>query len=216
MANFRYLIRHFTRATLNNDFTNNVFKIHVMFSHTPDLSRWPYIRRDAFRRLSARRYIVPRQDLLSDHLGPTIVSLILASTGLSPQDTESIASPFMCLAREIDSDPVNKDARVLIIAVLVVIADDEQRILEESFTQPVPTSIPTSKEAIQKLEKVRAEDCAELMRELCAVCLEDFQFDFENVQLPCGHVYHKDCIVRWLEVSNMCPLCRHRLPCSEN
>ncbi|XP_031281273.1 probable E3 ubiquitin-protein ligase XERICO [Pistacia vera] len=213
MANFPYSIQPYIDTTLNNNFITsifptNVFRIHLVFSRTSDSHNW----------LECQCLVWPRQSLLSDHLGPTIVSRILASTGLSPQDIESITTLFMSLAREMETDPINRDARVLTIRVFVLVAttnSDDQRIREDSFMQAVPRSIPASKEAIQKLEKVRVEDCLELMKE-CTVCSEEFQFDLENLRLPCGHVYHKDCIVKWLEISHMCPLCRYQLPCSNN
>ena len=29
---------------------------------------------------------------------------------------------------------------------------------------------------------------------------------------PCGHRYHKECLLRWMEQSDCCPLCREPLP----
>ncbi|KAL7126818.1 hypothetical protein ABFS83_14G211900 [Erythranthe nasuta] len=50
----------------------------------------------------------------------------------------------------------------------------------------------------------------------CSICMEDFQIDpgtFVTVnKLPCEHFFHRDCIVEWLQRSNTCPLCRHKLP----
>ncbi|KAF8015885.1 hypothetical protein BT93_H1434 [Corymbia citriodora subsp. variegata] len=65
-----------------------------------------------------------------------------------------------------------------------------------------------SKWAILELkEKVySAED-----RECCSICLEDFHRAEKVTELPCSHVFHRRCIIRWLEGSNSCPLCRCRL-----
>ncbi|KAH7689073.1 RING/U-box domain-containing protein [Dioscorea alata] len=46
----------------------------------------------------------------------------------------------------------------------------------------------------------------------CRVCLARFEPESEVDRLPCGHVFHKACIDRWLEYHHVtCPLCRSRL-----
>lgn len=44
----------------------------------------------------------------------------------------------------------------------------------------------------------------------CVVCLRNFHGGEEIRSLPCGHVFHKSCVDKWiLDYENMtCPLCR--------
>ncbi|KAJ9147553.1 hypothetical protein P3X46_029703 [Hevea brasiliensis] len=46
----------------------------------------------------------------------------------------------------------------------------------------------------------------------CTVCMEDFEDGDDLIQMPCSHLYHEDCIVKWLMSSHLCPLCRHQMP----
>eukprot|EP00295_Goniomonas_pacifica_P022587 CAMPEP_0175938626 /NCGR_PEP_ID=MMETSP0108-20121206/22801_1 /TAXON_ID=195067 ORGANISM="Goniomonas pacifica, Strain CCMP1869" /NCGR_SAMPLE_ID=MMETSP0108 /ASSEMBLY_ACC=CAM_ASM_000204 /LENGTH=259 /DNA_ID=CAMNT_0017262899 /DNA_START=8 /DNA_END=787 /DNA_ORIENTATION=- len=47
---------------------------------------------------------------------------------------------------------------------------------------------------------------------LCAVCQENFPPKGKAKQLPCGHLFHYDCCMEWLEKRNTCPMCRYQLP----
>ncbi|KAI3467601.1 hypothetical protein Pfo_024264 [Paulownia fortunei] len=46
----------------------------------------------------------------------------------------------------------------------------------------------------------------------CSICLEEFWDRARVTRLPCRHMFHEDCIVRWLSGNHVCPLCRHQLP----
>lgn len=45
----------------------------------------------------------------------------------------------------------------------------------------------------------------------CSVCWDDFKVDESVRQLRCEHIFHKDCIVPWLELHATCPVCRQPL-----
>lgn len=46
----------------------------------------------------------------------------------------------------------------------------------------------------------------------CAVCLSEFKEDEEIRKLKCPHIFHKDCLDRWLQqCSATCPLCRNKV-----
>lgn len=46
---------------------------------------------------------------------------------------------------------------------------------------------------------------------VCSVCTQDFVDGEEYVTLPCTHLFHMHCILRWVSVSGNCPLCRFDL-----
>ncbi|KAF9605067.1 hypothetical protein IFM89_013737 [Coptis chinensis] len=45
-------------------------------------------------------------------------------------------------------------------------------------------------------------------REVCSICLEDFQAEQQIMNLPCCHKYHSDCLLPWLTTNSHCPYCR--------
>lgn len=38
------------------------------------------------------------------------------------------------------------------------------------------------------------------MKLQCSVCWEDFTIDEKVMKLACDHMYHRDCIIPWLEL----------------
>ncbi|KDO18265.1 hypothetical protein SPRG_15509 [Saprolegnia parasitica CBS 223.65] len=55
---------------------------------------------------------------------------------------------------------------------------------------------------------VTEEDTECGCEEACAICLCDYEHGETKLQMPCKHVFHQECVVRWLEKSATCPLCR--------
>ncbi|OMJ87856.1 hypothetical protein SteCoe_10340 [Stentor coeruleus] len=66
---------------------------------------------------------------------------------------------------------------------------------------------------LHDIESVRLitvnEENAKILRDLCAICTEEFSSREEVRILPCSdsHNFHKDCIDRWLIQKDACPLC---------
>lgn len=43
----------------------------------------------------------------------------------------------------------------------------------------------------------------------CVICLENFQPEEKLLELPCKHLYHEECIRKWLiERKKICPICK--------
>ncbi|KAK6911432.1 Zinc finger, RING-type [Dillenia turbinata] len=45
----------------------------------------------------------------------------------------------------------------------------------------------------------------------CSICLEDVQVGKIATSIPCTHMFHRPCIVKWLCKNQSCPLCRTKL-----
>ena len=45
----------------------------------------------------------------------------------------------------------------------------------------------------------------------CKICLENFRNGDQVLYLPCFDVFHKNCILNWLEAHDECPICKLKL-----
>ena len=51
--------------------------------------------------------------------------------------------------------------------------------------------------------------CTELQDNICSICLDDFKNEEIINKLKCNHIFHRDCLGKWLNDNNdSCPLCR--------
>lgn len=77
---------------------------------------------------------------------------------------------------------------------------------------------PAAKTAIANLKYVEVDK--RIMEDIemceCSICKEDFILNQKVRQLPCGHLFHGECIVPWLSQHCSCPLCRFALPSDED
>ncbi|UJR37573.1 hypothetical protein I4U23_030274 [Adineta vaga] len=54
-------------------------------------------------------------------------------------------------------------------------------------------------------EKARRQNHVSSSEEICAICWENFE---KARCLPCGHLFHQNCLRSWLEQDTSCPICR--------
>lgn len=76
--------------------------------------------------------------------------------------------------------------------------------LDEGIKRPVASSA-----GVDSLPKADSET---FLGESCTVCLLAFEKDDEVTVLPCEHLFHRDCIGKWLtERKPACPLCNEEV-----
>ncbi|XP_048133457.1 E3 ubiquitin-protein ligase RNF181-like [Rhodamnia argentea] len=66
-----------------------------------------------------------------------------------------------------------------------------------------------SRSAIEKLE--RNSCCVWDGGGCCCICLEELNGVDKVMEIPCSHLFHSKCIVKWFERTDSCPLCRSKV-----
>ncbi|KMT09977.1 hypothetical protein BVRB_5g121930 [Beta vulgaris subsp. vulgaris] len=108
-------------------------------------------------------------------------------------DAKEISPPIAeAIRRRMESGRRNNDV------------ERENRRMMVEIPPPLPPSV-----VVESLERERVID----ENSDCSICLERFELGEEVIKLPCLHVFHSNCIVRWLERILICPFCRFKLPC---
>ncbi|XP_074592555.1 E3 ubiquitin-protein ligase RDUF2-like [Curcuma longa] len=75
---------------------------------------------------------------------------------------------------------------------------------------------PASKSAVESMPAVEivtdhiSKECH------CAICMDPFELGTQAREMPCKHIYHRDCILPWLSLHNSCPVCRHQMPAAKD
>lgn len=88
---------------------------------------------------------------------------------------------------------------------------------EEEGEESYSYGTPATESSIRTLKRVSACDLQqheEGRNRCCSICMEEFELAGESdlSEMPCSHVFHGDCIERWLRMSHTCPLCRYQMP----
>ena len=61
-----------------------------------------------------------------------------------------------------------------------------------------------------KLSEINNHKC--IFSENCPICFTSFTKDDNIRNLVCNHIFHKECIDKWLvDFENTCPVCKKKL-----
>jgi len=66
-----------------------------------------------------------------------------------------------------------------------------------------------ARKAVARLELRKVTEIDSNLQGDCPVCLDQVLVGAEVRTLPCGHVYHRKCIDKWLIRKRKCPLCKY-------
>jgi hypothetical protein len=217
---------HICREEQEQDDGNHIqlpcdcFLINLYFRHVLQLD---YPQRAVIPMASfCQPFLVPCDAFSA--LGPTILHEMFSETGVSQDFLDAATPHILSFALDMVEGTTRSAGRALLPVALVVLVatpyddrDEMERAIRESTTEEarrVIVTVPATKSAIDEaLQNVRIDEGSCTTRE-CSICLEDFcnGLEPEVVCMPCSHLYHRSCIVRWLQTSHLCPMCRFPMP----
>ena len=58
---------------------------------------------------------------------------------------------------------------------------------------------------IKNIEKLEEE------KKYCSICFENYTDGNKCIALPCMHIFHDACIKAWLNMRDICPICKHEI-----
>ncbi|CAN0852518.1 E3 ubiquitin-protein ligase RDUF1 [Linum grandiflorum] len=147
----------------------------------------------------------PRRRRLSEH----------ART--SPQDTFRVpAAATLRRANQARIEEARRETERLFASERRLISPEEEeraairlhQILE-LFEEVKSKTGGASESAIEKLERVEIGGSGWKHDDCCSICLEDMVCGAARaIRMDCTHEFHENCLLSWLNNSNICPLCR--------
>ena len=61
------------------------------------------------------------------------------------------------------------------------------------------------------ISKIKDVNKLDEEKKKCLICLEIFKEGDNTIVLPCIHIFHSDCIKKWLQKQKVCPLCKYKI-----
>uniref|UniRef100_A0A1I7WIR5 RING-type E3 ubiquitin transferase n=1 Tax=Heterorhabditis bacteriophora TaxID=37862 RepID=A0A1I7WIR5_HETBA len=126
------------------------------------------------------------------------------------------------LPRPTGGYPVTANGRMIELNMLVNVVPSEllgmvdRPVLERHhmFAAPVSEPMPIGaspqdiEKCTEKIQFIKDGEVPENETERCTVCLCDFETGEEVRNLRCTHIFHVNCIDKWLVYNKKCPVCR--------
>ena len=81
--------------------------------------------------------------------------------------------------------------------------DDDDDVINNGIEDSIIDTLPKSR--IKDINKL-TED-----KKKCCICLENFKINDETINLPCIHIFHSDCIKKWMKRQDICPICKNKI-----
>ena len=64
------------------------------------------------------------------------------------------------------------------------------------------------------IELLHDYELKEKENDSCAICVSDFEIGEMVTMIPCSHLFHSECIKKWLMINLSCPICKFKIKMS--
>jgi len=89
---------------------------------------------------------------------------------------------------------------------------EELNNLQHAFTEAEARKVkPLSRTMLDNLKSTNLTVDMLCDQPSCPVCSEDYVVGEVVTKLPCSHIFHRPCVLPWLETRRTCPICRFEL-----
>ncbi|XP_011099668.2 E3 ubiquitin ligase BIG BROTHER [Sesamum indicum] len=65
------------------------------------------------------------------------------------------------------------------------------------------------------LQPFTCHSTTNLIIDRCVICQVEYEEGEEVVSIQCEHLYHRDCITKWLQIKKICPICNNEVSSTE-
>ncbi|KAL8473387.1 hypothetical protein ACS0TY_030283 [Phlomoides rotata] len=69
-------------------------------------------------------------------------------------------------------------------------------------------------EICKYLHPITCNSTSTLLIDRCVICQVEYEVGENLVALRCDHLYHRDCIAKWLQINKICPICNNEVSSS--
>jgi len=167
-----------------------------------------------------------RFELDDDFPGNFMIPLSPQSSGTGDDERRNTRLTILNMPsrqrRSHNGDPDSSDSAVLEQLQLDLVTIE--RIFQSLLGQPYHAGVnpepvlgdscpPASSRAIESLPliSIAREDLEDENNRSCCICFGDHQLGEKVTRLPCGHIFHRQCVSEWLQKHCTCPFCRWEL-----
>lgn len=97
----------------------------------------------------------------------------------------------------------SKQTNSLIVVRQHLLHDTVATIIQSTLSSMDDNQILTADIIAQTIEYNQTHSSSQ-----CSICLGDFNTSDLLLQLTCKHIYHRECLLHWLQTHYRCPYCR--------